>query len=123
MLASALAPVVQPAEFIAAPKQPQPEFAPAPEVAAGVAVAAQGLPLPTGPALAPQDSAYDQLVAEGRQQQVPLLPGYHLPQHVAVADLMSPCKLPPLAQFQCCNWNTCGHRNAETCSSFRLSIV
>ena len=72
MLATALAPVVQPAEFIPAPKQPLPESAPAPEVAAGAAVAAQGLPLPSGPALAPQDSAYDQLVAEGRQQQVTL---------------------------------------------------
>ncbi|CAL5229248.1 g12538 [Coccomyxa viridis] len=69
VLASALAPVVQPAEFVAAPKQPLPESAPAPEVAAGAAMAGQGLPLPSGPALAPGDSAYEQLVAEGKAQQ------------------------------------------------------
>ncbi len=74
VLASALAPVVQPAEFVAAPKQPLPESAPAPEVAAGAAMAGQGLPLPSGPALAPGDSAYEQLVAEGKAQQVPLFP-------------------------------------------------
>ena len=71
VLASALAPVVQPADFIPAPKQPLPESAPAPEVAPGTAVAGQ--PLPAGPALAPQDSEYEKLVAEGQAQQVPLL--------------------------------------------------
>ena len=70
-LASALAPAVQPADFVAAPKQPLPESAPAPEAAAGAAIAGQ--PLPAGPALAPQDSEYEKLVAEGQAQQVPLL--------------------------------------------------
>jgi len=67
-LASALAPIVQPAEFIPAPKQPQPDSAPAPEAAPDAAVAGQ--PQPAAPALAPKDAEYYQLVAEGKAQQV-----------------------------------------------------
>ena len=70
MLAAALAPIVQPAQFIAAPKEPLPDSAPAPEADPGAAVAAAGQPLPAGPALAPKDAEYYQLVAEGKAQQV-----------------------------------------------------
>jgi hypothetical protein len=70
VLAAALAPIVQPAQFIAAPKEPLPDSAPAPEADPGAAVAAAGQPLPAGPALAPKDAEYYQLVAEGKAQQV-----------------------------------------------------
>ena len=83
VLATALAPIVQPAEFVAAPKQPLPESAPAPEAELGAAVAGQ--PLPSGPALAPQDAEYQQLVAEGQAQQVTSRPHLCCPHAVATA--------------------------------------
>ena len=66
-LAAAVAPIVQPAEFIAAPKEPQPEGAPAPDAALGAAVAGQ--PQPEA-ALAPKDAEYYKLAAEAQAQQV-----------------------------------------------------
>ncbi|CAK0779966.1 hypothetical protein CVIRNUC_004901 [Coccomyxa viridis] len=65
-LAAAVAPIVQPAEFIAAPKEPQPEGAPAPDAALGAAVAGQ--PQPEA-ALAPKDAEYYKLAAEAQAQQ------------------------------------------------------
>lgn len=62
-----MAPIVQPAEFIAAPKEPQPEGAPAPDAALGAAVAGQ--PQPEA-ALAPKDAEYYKLAAEAQAQQV-----------------------------------------------------
>lgn len=67
-LAAAVAPIVQPAEFIPAPKQPLPDSAPAPGAAPGAAIAGQ--PQPAAAAAAPQDAEYYRLVAEGQAQQV-----------------------------------------------------